>query len=118
MSITLQSTAGGFSPEFMRKLPALEQAMIAHGLEPSQFVISKDWATQAAVPYPFLKPFFYDYTVFVGEENFTVTEPNDIRFLDYFHDRCIAEEETPEQTRRIRHPGLIRRLFRWMAQPV
>jgi hypothetical protein len=118
MSITLQSTAGGFSPEFMRKLPALEQAMIAHGLEPSQFVISKDWATQAAVPYPFLKPFFYDYTVFIGDENFTVTEPNDIRFLDYFHDRCIAEEETPEQTRRLRHPGLIRRLFRWMAQPV
>ena len=118
MAITLQSTAGGFSPEFMRKLPAVEQAMIAHGLEPSQFVISKDWATQAAVPYPFLKPFFYDYTVFIGDENFTVTEPNDIRFLDYFHDRCIAEEETPEQTRRIRHPGLIRRLFRWMAQPV
>jgi len=119
MAITLQSTAGGFSPEFMRKLPALEQAMIAHGLEPSQFVISKDWATQSAVPYPFLKPFFYDYTVFVGEENFTVTEPNDIRFLDYFHDRCVAEDEaTPEQTRRTRHLGLIRRLFRWMAQPV
>ena len=119
MSITLQSTVGGFSPEFMRKLPALEQAMVAHGLEPSQFVISKDWATQAAVPFPFLRPFFYDYTVFVGEENFTVTEPNDIRFLDYFHNRCIAEdEETPEQTRRSRHPGLIRRLFSWMAQPV
>ena len=119
MSITLQSTAGGFSPEFLRKLPALEKAMIAQGLEPSQFVISKDWATQAAVPFPFLKPFFYDYTVFVGDENFTVTEPNDIRFLDYFHDRCIAEDEAaPEQTRRIRHPGLIRRLFRWMAQPV
>jgi hypothetical protein len=117
MAITLQSTAGGFSPEFMRKLPALEQAMIAHGLEPSQFVISKDWATQAAVPYPFLKPFFYDYTVFVGEENFTVTEPNDIRFLGYFYDRCIAEEETPEQAQRIRHPGLIGRFLRWMAQP-
>ena len=85
MAITLQSTVGGFSPEFIRKLPALEQAMIAHGLEPSQFVISKDWATQAAVPYPFLRPFFYDYTVFVGDENFTVTEPNDMRFLEYFY---------------------------------
>ena len=41
MSITLQSTVGGFSAEFMRRLPLLEQAMVAHGLEPSQFVISK-----------------------------------------------------------------------------
>ena len=72
--------------------------MVAHGLEPSQFVISKDWATQAAVPLPFLGPFFYDYTVFIGEENFTVTEPNDIRFLDYFYQRCIAADETaPER---------------------
>jgi hypothetical protein len=118
MSITLQSTVGGFSPEFMRKLPALEQAMIAHGLEPSQFVISKDWATQAAVPYPFLKPFFYDYTVFVGGENFTVTEPNDIRFLEYFYNRCIAaDDESPEQAQRIRQPGPISRFFRWMSQP-
>jgi hypothetical protein len=118
MAITLQSTVGGFSPEFMRKLPTLEQAMIAHGLEPSRFVISKDWATQAAVPYPFLKPFFYDYTVFIGDENFTVTEPNDIRFLEYFYNRCIAEdEESPEQAQRTRQPGPIRRFFNWMAQP-
>ena len=116
MSITLQSTVGGFSPEFIRKLPALEQAMIAHGLEPSQFVISKDWATQAAVPYPFLKPFFYDYTVFVGGQNFTVTEPNDMRFLEYFYNRCIAaDDESQEQ--RVRPPGPIRRFLRWMAQP-
>ena len=90
MSITLQSTVGGFSPEFLRKLPALEKAMIAHGLEPEQFVISKDRATPATAP--FIGPFFYDYTVFVGEENFTITEPNDIRFLGYFYNRCIAQD--------------------------
>jgi hypothetical protein len=118
MAITVQSTVGGFSPEFLRKLPALERAMIAHGLEPSQFVISKDWATQSAVPYPFLKPFFYDYTVFVGDENFTVTEPNDIRFLEYLYNRCIAaDDESPEQVQRVRPPGLIKRFFNWMAQP-
>ena len=117
MSIILQSTVGEFSPEFMRKLPQLEQAMIAHGLEPSQFVISKDRATPATVP--IIGPFFYDYTVFVGEEHFTVTEPNDIQFLDYFYQRCIAEDEpAPEQERRIRRPGLINRIFRWMAQPI
>ena len=117
MSIILQSTVGEFSPEFMRKLPQLEQAMIAHGLEPSQFVISKDWATPATAP--FIGPFFYDYTVFIGEENFTVTEPNDIKFLDYFYERCIAEDETPQAVeQRTRRPGLINRIFRWMAQPI
>ena len=115
MSITLQSTVGGFSAEFMRKLPLVEQAMIAHGLEPARFVISKDRATPPTVP--IIGPFFYDYTAFVGEENFTVTEPNDIRFLDYFYQRCIAEDEAAQAPRR-RCPGLISRIFRWMAQPI
>ena len=65
--------------------------MTAHGLEPEQFVISKDQATPATAP--FIGPFFYDYTVFVGEESFTVTEPNDIRFLEYLYNRCIAEDD-------------------------
>jgi hypothetical protein len=115
VSITLQSTVGGFSAEFMRRLPDLEQAMIAHGLEPASFVISKDRATPATVP--IIGPFFYDYTVFVGEEHFTVTEPNDIQFLDYFYQRCIAEDEAAQPARR-RRPGLISRVFRWMAQPI
>ena len=122
MAITLQSTIeGGFSPEFIRRLPQLEQAMIAHGLEPENFVISKDRATPPSVP--FIGPFFYDYTVFVGDESFTVTEPNDIVFLEYFHQRCIAEDEpAPEQqqelARRASRPGLIRRVFGWMTQPI
>jgi hypothetical protein len=122
VAITLQSTIeGGFSPEFMRRLPQVEQAMIAHGLEPESFVISKDRATPPSVP--FIGPFFYDYTVFVGGESFTVTEPNDIVFLDYFYQRCIAEDEPPpeqaqELERRRSRPGLIRRVFSWMTQPI
>ena len=116
MSITLQSTVGGFSAEFMRRLPALEEAMVAHGLEPSQFVISKDRATPATVP--IIGPFFYDYTVFVGEEHFTVTEPNDIKFLEYFYARCIADDEATSAQQLKRGPGLISRIFRWMAQPI
>jgi hypothetical protein len=116
MAITLQSTVGGFSSEFMARLPDLEQAMVAHGLEPANFVISKDWATPAAAP--LIRPFFYDYTVFVDGESFTVTEPNDIRFLDYFYARCIAEEEAPAPGQSGRQPGLISRIFRWMAQPI
>jgi hypothetical protein len=121
VAITLQSTiGGGFSPAFMRRLPQLEQAMVAHGLEPENFVISKDRATPPSVP--FIGPFFYDYTVFVGEESFTVTEPNDIVFLEYFYQRCIAEDDDPAQqqelARRASRPGLIRRVFSWMTQPI
>ena len=116
MAITLQSTVGGFSSEFMHRLPELEQAMVAHGLEPSQFVISKDWATPATAPV--IGPFFYDYTVFIGEESFTVSEPIDIKFLDYFYQRCIAEDEAAPEPQRARHAGLINRVFRWMAQPI
>jgi len=120
MPITLQSTVGGFSAEFMRRLPALEQAMTAHGLEPSQFVISKDRASAAV---PLIGPFFYNYTVFVGDESFTVTEPNDSVFLEYLYRRCIEQDElAPDELspddQRSRRPGLIRRIFRWMAQPV
>jgi hypothetical protein len=106
----------GFTPEFLRKLPLVEQAMLAHGLEPAQFVISKDRATPPTVP--FVGPFFYDYTVFVGDEKFTVTEPNDIRFLDYFYQRCVAEDESAPAEQHPLRPNLISRLFRWMAQPI
>jgi hypothetical protein len=115
VAITLQSTVGGFTSEFVRKLPQVEQAMVAHGLEPAQFVISKDRA--GPHPIPLLGPFFYDYTVFVGEENFTVTEPNDMTFLNYFYKRCVAEDE-PASARSRRGPGVIHRFFRWMASPI
>jgi hypothetical protein len=114
LAITLQSTVGGFSAEFMRKLPALEQAMVAHGLEPSEFVISKDQATPNTVP--FIGPFFYNYTVFVGEDSFTVTQPNDLKFLEFFHQRCIDADQDEPQRRG--PPGLIDRFFRWMSQPI
>jgi hypothetical protein len=86
----------------------LPRTMVAHGLERSQFVISKDRATPATVPV--IGPFFYDYTVFAGDENFTVTEPDDIRFLEYFYQRCIAQDATTL--------SLISRLFSWMTQPI
>jgi len=111
MSIILQSTVGGFSGEFMRQLPRLEKAMLAHGLEPSQFVISKDIATSATAP--LIGPFFYDYTVFFGDAHFTVTEPNDIKFLEYFYQRCIAMDQPDE-----RHDGIVGRILRWMEQPI
>jgi hypothetical protein len=114
MSIILQSTVGGFSAEFLRRLPSVERAMMLHGLEPSQFVISKDIATTPTAR--LIGPFFYDYTVFFGDDHFTVTEPNDIRFLDYFYARIIAaDEDLPAEHER---PGLISRLVRWMGETI
>ena len=113
MSIILQSTVGGFSGQFMRKLPLVEQAMREHGLDPSEFVISKDYASTATIP--LMGPFFYSYSLFFGEETFTVTEPNDMVFLDYFLKRVLAADGPPELPRR---PGLMQRLFCWMAQAV
>jgi hypothetical protein len=112
--ITLQGTAGGFSAGFMEQLPRVEQAMIAHGLDPNDFIISKDDAASAnARP---LGPFFHDYTVFVGDGSFTVTEPNDARFLDYFMDRILApDDDAPAQLRR---DTLFSRLAKWMARPI
>lgn len=113
MAITLQGTAGDFSAEFKRRLPALERAMIARGLDPADFIISRDNAASAnARP---IGPFFYDYTVFVGDEHFTVTEPNDMRFLEYFYGRILAPEDEPAQKKNL---GLFSRLAKWMAQPI
>jgi hypothetical protein len=113
MSIILQSTTDGFSQGFMRALPRLESAMIAHGLEPSQFVISKDRSS--------LLPFFgksYEYTVFFGDDKFTVTEPNDVRFLEYFYKRCVAADDAETASMPWPRDGLIRRFVNWMAQPI
>ncbi|MEH2479101.1 hypothetical protein V1282_002458 [Nitrobacteraceae bacterium AZCC 2146] len=115
MPITLQSTVGGFSPGFMAKLPALEAAMIAQGLEPSSFVLSKDRATPATVP--LIGPFFYDYTVFIDDEHFTVTEPNDMRFLEFLYGRIIAPEDD-EAPAPAGPAGPVTRFLRWMSQPI
>lgn len=113
MSIILQSTAGGFSAEFMRKLPLIEQAMREHGLDPSQFVISKDRASTALIPGT--GPYFHDYSVYFGDDHFTVTEPNDMLFLDYFYKRVLASDEMPTLRQ---PPGLLKRFLGWMAAPV
>ena len=117
MSIVLQSTVS-FSAEFMHKLPALEKTMVAQGLDPSSFVISKDRATPSSAV-PFVGPFFYAYTVFVDGESFTLTEPNDMVFLDYFLKLCTAEEEDRQlpQLRRA-GPGPVRRFLSWMTQSI
>jgi hypothetical protein len=116
-SIQLQSTVGSFAPAFMRNLPRVEADMRAHGLEPSDFVISKDRAGPPAMP--MLDPFFYEYTVTSGDESFTVTEPNDVSFLAYFHRRCIAERESDDTSPpELHRQTLLSRVLRWMSEPI
>src|SRR5260370_18932819 len=90
--------------------------MTANGLDPTEFVISKDRATPATVP--LIGPFFYEYTVFFGDEKFTVTEPNDMRFLEYFYRRCAAPADEAEPNPQALHPpGRVSRIFRCLTQP-
>jgi hypothetical protein len=46
--------------------------------------------------------------VFAGDENFTVTEPDDIKFPEYFYQRYIAEDAagTTKTERRPHQPHL------------
>jgi hypothetical protein len=115
MQIKLQSTIGGFDESFLQKLPLVEKAMIDHGLDPSQFVISKDLSL-----FTNAKPFgstFRDYTVFVGDQHFTVTQPSDMRFLEYFYARCISpDEQAPTPQHKLEE--VLGRLLHWMEQPI
>ena len=115
MQIKLQSSAGDFDESFLQKLPQVEDAMVAHGLDPSQFVIAKDHSVSTNA-----RAFggtFRDYTVFIGDHHFTVTQPSDMRFLEYFYERCIAPDE-PAPTPRQKLDSVLNRLVHWMEQPV
>jgi hypothetical protein len=60
---------------------------------------------------------FRDYTVFVGSKHFTVTQPSDIRFLEYFYERCIAPEaEAPTPHHKLE--DVLGKLAHWMEQPI
>ena len=115
MQIKLQSSVGAFDESFMRKLPLVEQAMMAHGLDPSMFVISKDASlfTNARA----FGATFRDYTVFVAGRHFTVTQPSDIRFLEYFLERCIAPDEAAP-TPHHKLENVLGKLVHWMEQPI
>jgi hypothetical protein len=115
LQIKLQSSVGAFDQTFMEKLPLVEQAMVAHGLDPSDFVIAKDASlfTNARA----FGTTFRDYTVFVGDKHFTLTQPSDIRFLEYFHERCIAPDEVAP-TPHHKLADVLDKLVHWMEQPV
>ena len=119
--IKLQSSCGDFSPAFLKRLPALEKAMIEHGLEPSDFVIAKDASPAPRLPLvlrPGGNP--VDYTVFVSGESFTVTQPDDLSFLGYFYRRCIPDAGKKAELHREENKltALFGRLKAWLNKPI
>lgn len=112
MPISLQGTVA-FEPEFVGNLNMLTRAMLAHGLDPHEVVISKDIASAPTLP--FVGPMAYDYTVLGGGDEFAVTETGDQRFLEQLLDRIgDAADETPPPA----EAGMFARLSRWMSPEV
>jgi hypothetical protein len=125
--ITLQSSVGDFDEGFRRRLPAVEKAMLDQGLDPSVFIISRNLAQSPHLPI-FYRPDgnLLEYTVFVKGRSFTVTQPNDLAFLEYFYALCVAHEhkDEPHSLAHAVHNGekklqaLIGRLERWLDKPI
>jgi hypothetical protein len=121
--IMLQTSCGAFSKEFLEKLPAVEKAMRAKGLDPAGFVIAKD---RSQVPRltiawrPTGTP--VDYTIFVKGKSFTVTQPSDTAFLAYFYELCMAADDTGVRPSGARHataksPSIFSRIVNWLNKP-
>jgi hypothetical protein len=122
--IKLQSSVGDFSPEFVKRLPALEKAMIEQGLDPSAFVVSRNLAQSPLLPI-FYRPDgnLLEYTVFVKDRSFTVTQPNDMRFLEYFYELCVPPEHKDDPHSKLhsaeqRLESLFTRVGRWLNKPI
>jgi hypothetical protein len=122
--IKLQSSVGDFSPEFVKELPALEKAMRDRGLDPSAFVIARNLAQSTYLPIAFRPDGnLLDYTVFVKDRSFTVTQPNDMRFLEYFYELCVPppHESDPHSklhTAEQKIESLFTRAGRWLNRPI
>ncbi len=91
MHIKLQSTVGEYDASFVERLHQFETIMTSKGLDPTNYVISKDRPQFTSLPF-FVRPGGdgYDYTVFIDGKHFTVTKATDIVFLGYFEQLCAG----------------------------
>ena len=109
-----------FDNEFVEQLPIAEKALMAHELDPSAITIAKGSAQTHMQS--LLGPGYYDYTVAIGDESFTVTYPGDQAFLEVFRARCVAATDpdfdsaglakaaSPEN----RRLSLVQRISQWL----
>jgi hypothetical protein len=120
--ITPQSSVGDFDPAFVKRLPALEKAMRDLGHDPSALVIARNLARSPHLPI-FNRPDgnLLEYTVFVKGRSFTVTQANDMRFLEYFYELCVAPEQRDDphsQSEEQKLESLFGRVSRWLNKPI
>jgi len=113
MPIKLQTAAGAFDPIFLKRLARLEQEMAQLDIDAERFVISKSMAAAPNLALIYRSTPQIDYTVFVDDEHFTVSLPDDLTFLKYFCARCIAPEEAARP--QPRRESLMRRFGRWLV---
>ena len=121
--ITTQSACGDFGAAFLKRLPALEKAMIDHGIDPSNVIISKNPAqvTRLTIAYrPTGHP--SDYTVFVDGRSFTVTHQDDMSFFKYLYGLCVngntADDSKKSSAAAARLTAFVGRMIRWLNQPI
>jgi hypothetical protein len=92
MPIELDCSEGyEFDASFRAQLPALEKAMTDHGIDPSDFVLTKG-PSGAYHSYNGGRAPYNDYTVDTGEDAFTVTYADDAGFLEYFLRACLSPD--------------------------
>lgn len=84
MQIRLQSGAGPFDSDFIDSLGDLESTMLRIGLDPNDFIVSKNFAPFGKNGPLDAEPLACEYTVFIGTEHFTVTQADDLHFLTFF----------------------------------
>lgn len=125
--IKLQSSVGDFEPAFVERLPALEKAMRDHGLDPSAFVIARNLAQSPHLPIAYRPDGnLLEYTVFVKGRSFTVTQPDDLRFLEYFYELCVPPEQKDDphslshklHSEEEKLEWLFRRVGHWLNKPI
>ena len=120
--ITLQSSVGDFAPAFVKRLPPLEMAMRDLGHDPSALVIARNLARSPHLPI-FNRPDgnLLEYTAFLKGRSFTVTQANDMRFLEYFYELCVAPEPRDDphsQSEEQKLESLFGRVGRWLNKPI
>jgi hypothetical protein len=117
--LKLQTSCGDFDPKFMKALPALEKAMTAHGVDPADFVISKDWAAGPRLPI-FYRPDGnpVEYTVFVKGQSFSVRQPDDMSFMAYFYGLCAPPAAHAIHSEEKKLHAFVTRLEKWFNKPI
>ena len=64
-----------------------------------------------------------EYTVFVKDRSFTVTQANDMRFLEYFYELCVPPKHADAPHSKLhtadeKLESLFMRAARWLNKPI